>query len=97
MRRLFQTKGIYTSIVEPGFVQSGMCNRPECAHNQAKDTTTPAIYHALSSDRPRPRYLVAGAFLKGIGAIPAWLVASIASQLPCTLADALFSLDAGKD
>ena len=90
MRRLFTPKGIWTSVVEPGYVASVLCNRAQCK-DQAKDTSTPAIAHALLDSRPRPRYLVASA-----GAFPAWLVAWLFAHLPDPLLDMLMQLQPGQ-
>lgn len=93
MRRLFREKDVYTSVIEPGFVKSEMCNRAECQVYEAKDTTTPAILDALTSNRPSPRYPVAGVITKGLGPMPSWMVASLVSHLPCQILDCMFGLD----
>jgi len=87
MRRLFTPKGIFTAVVEPGYIASNLCTRAQCK-DRAVDTTTPAIVHALVNPRPRPRYPVASA-----GNFPGWLVRFIFTHLPDALLDQLVRLD----
>lgn len=85
MRRLFLDKGIWVSVIEPGFVESNMCsNAKHCAKNHPKDTTTPAIAHALLDPRPRTRYAVAG-----VGLWPAWAVRWMFTHLHDCIGDFL--------
>eukprot|EP00658_Telonema_sp_P-2_P001903 TRINITY_DN10704_c0_g1_i11.p1 TRINITY_DN10704_c0_g1~~TRINITY_DN10704_c0_g1_i11.p1 ORF type:complete len:345 (+),score=57.21 TRINITY_DN10704_c0_g1_i11:100-1134(+) len=87
LRRMLFGKRVWVSVVEPGFVASGMCNRIECQSTHANSTTTPAILHALTSTHPRARYPVAG----GHG-IPAWFVITLHSILPDHVVDSLYPL-----
>lgn len=86
MRRLFKPARVWATVVEPGFVASEMCNRAECQHNRAADTTTPAIIHAVTSPMPKSRYPVASA-----GSFRAQTIVMMASLLPDALLDILIS------
>jgi len=85
LRRMLKPKGVWVSVIEPGFVASGMCTGPQCQSSTAATTTTPAIMHALTDGHPLTRYPVAGAY-----GIPAWFIVGLSNWLPDHLADAMF-------
>eukprot|EP00656_Telonema_subtile_P051516 TRINITY_DN6948_c0_g2_i1.p1 TRINITY_DN6948_c0_g2~~TRINITY_DN6948_c0_g2_i1.p1 ORF type:complete len:194 (-),score=43.74 TRINITY_DN6948_c0_g2_i1:269-850(-) len=87
LRRMLKPRSVWVSLVEPGFVASGMCNRPECLSSTAASTTTPVIVDALTSTHPRPRYPVAGAY-----GFPGWLIVSIHSLLPDQIVDGIYAV-----
>jgi short-subunit dehydrogenase len=74
--------------IYPYFFSSFEAKRTGAFHNAAfpNTTTTPAIVDAITSTTPSPRYLVAG-----VGSLPAWLVVSIARNLPTPLRDLYFA------
>jgi hypothetical protein len=85
MRVELQPAGTSVSLLQPGFVRSGMCAHVHC-HEPPATTTSPAIEHALTSPYPRTRYPVASVY-----GLPAWLVVNLA-VLPDRLKDILLGL-----
>ena len=78
------------SLVAPGYVASQMCDPDTgfCAAPGPSDTTTPAYADALTSPRPRSKYLVAhlGAGLSAAVWIP------ILNALPNRMVDAIMEM-----
>lgn len=88
MRQEYQDAGVSVSLVAPGYVRSQMCDesvRAECGLLGPEETTTPAYVDALTSPRPRTKYLVAhvGDGLSAAMWIP------IVTALPSRLLDAI--------
>ena len=102
LRRMLKPLKIWVSIIEPGYVASGMCDRPECHATSPGSTTTPVIIDALISSHPRVRcatcsLLVALLRLRafrypvaGANGLPAWLIVALHSVLPGHLVDHLY-------
>ena len=73
-RRQLLRLGVAVSVVEPGFINTGM-HRSDGA--DGTDVSTDAIVHALTSPHPRTRYKVANVF-----GVPAWAFARLLWLLP---------------
>lgn len=73
-RRQLLRPGVAVSVVEPGFINTGM-HRSDGA--DGTDVSTDAIVHALTSPHPRTRYKVANVF-----GVPAWAFARLLWLLP---------------
>ena len=86
MRVELQPSGTSVSLLQPGFVQSGMCAHTECQGLMPATTTSPAIEHALLSPYPRTRYPVSSVY-----GMPAWLVVLLAG-LPDRLKDLILGV-----
>lgn len=82
MRRLFLDRRILVSLIQPGYVESGMCQHTECLLHQPRDTTTPAIVDAITSNRPRSRYVVSS-----VDGFPVALLAIYAAVCPDSIQD----------
>lgn len=80
MRYDLQGRGISVSLVQPGFFKSNICSQGFC--KDSPQDTADAVLHAVSSARPRPRYITAS--LLGF---PGWLVIIAAEWLPRWLVD----------
>lgn len=88
MRRTFRSLRVWATIVEPGFVNSKICNRTECMFNLPSNTTTPAILHAITSPFPKSRYPVST-----VGSFRAQTVVILSGVLPDSLMDKLIDLN----
>ena len=80
--------GVSVSLVAPGYVASNMCDpkvRSDCGRLEAKDTTTPAYFDALTSPTPKTKYLVAHIG----GGVPAWVATLITTFVPSRVGDFL--------
>lgn len=91
MRRKYARSGVAVSLVAPGYVASQMCDPTQvsaCGAMGPSDTTTPAYADALTSPRPRSKYLVAhlGAGLSAAVWIP------ILNALPNRMVDAIMEI-----
>jgi NAD(P)-dependent dehydrogenase (short-subunit alcohol dehydrogenase family) len=78
--------GVSVSLVAPGYVASNMCDptvRSDCGRLEAKDTTTPAYFDALTSPTPKTKYLVAHIG----GGVPAWAATLISTFVPSRVGD----------
>ena len=78
-------RGISVSLLQPGRVRTEMCNRAACGEKVPRDTTTPAIHHALTSPRPKARYAVSHV----MPGVPAWVFQTAFPLLPDRIADSL--------
>lgn len=89
LRRLLDRSGLLVSLVQPGFVERGK-DSPWHQRAFASETTTPAIYHAVTAAQPKTRYPCAAAF-----GIPSNIVAGMVGFLPDALQDAVIRLLSG--
>lgn len=93
MRRAYAGSGVSVSLVAPGYVASQMCDPKRvsaCAAYGPGETTTPAYADALTSPRPRSKYLVAH-IGNGLSAA-VWI--PILRALPNRMVDAIMEIRA---
>jgi NAD(P)-dependent dehydrogenase (short-subunit alcohol dehydrogenase family) len=87
-RMQYSAHGVSVSLVAPGYVASNMCDpkvRRDCGRLEAKDTTTPAYFDALTSPTPKTKYLVAHIG----GGTPAWVATLLSAFVPSRVGDYL--------
>ncbi len=78
---LAHTHGISVSLVQPGFVASGMCQHNACDARELPNVSA-AILHACAAEFPRARYPVAW-----VKVAPTWLSLWLRHVLPDRLYD----------
>ena len=87
-RMQYSALGVSVSLVAPGYVASNMCDpnvSSNCGRLEAKDTTTPAYFDALTSPHPKTKYLVAHIG----GGVPAWVATWLSAFVPSRVNDYL--------